>query len=149
MIPYCFGLDKSMLLEFWSPVSLKDHILFQAIIQHQAMLMPVFRDMAHARLGTIPNGSMGDILTAEGNGSACDILKASQSLDKLTLSITINTGDTDDLATAYIERNVLYRIIGMGLTRNRHMLNFQNSLTWCGRFLIYGKADIASYHHTG
>ena len=92
---------------------------------------------------------MGDILTAEGNGSACDILKAGQSLDKLTLSITINTGDTDDLTTAYIERNVLYRIIGMGLTRNRHMLNFQNSLTWCGRFLIYGKADIASYHHTG
>ena len=41
------------------------------------------------------------------------------------------------------------RIIGMSLARNRHMLNFQNSLTWRGRFLIYGKADIASYHHTG
>ena len=56
---------KPVLLELGLLVALEHHILLQREVQHQAVLVPVLRDVAHAASPRWRMDGMGDVLAAE------------------------------------------------------------------------------------
>ena len=96
--------------------------------------MPILGNVAHARLAALVNGQMGNILAAKGNPAAGDLLQAGQAVDKLRLTVAVDTGDTDDLPGMNLEGDVLHGIVLVELGGHRHIFHVQNHLedTWPG-----------------
>ena len=45
-------------------VALEDHVVLQRIVEHEAVLVPVLGDVAHAQQAALADGRMGDVLAA-------------------------------------------------------------------------------------
>ena len=71
--------------------------------------MAVFGNVAHV-LAAVADRGMRDILAAEGDRAGGRLIKACQTVDKLGLTIAVDTGDADDLARADGERNVVHGV---------------------------------------
>ena len=54
-----------MLLELRLPVALKHHILFQCVIQNKAVLVAVFRNVAHTSLASFADRFFCDVHAAK------------------------------------------------------------------------------------
>ena len=46
-------------------VPLEHHVVLQGVVQHQAVLVAVLRNVAHAQQRPLPDGGAGDVLAAE------------------------------------------------------------------------------------
>ena len=68
ILPDGVKLDHAMLVEFRMPVPLQHQVFFQSVVQDQAVLVPVFRDVAHACFAPGPGGIVGDVPAAQGKG---------------------------------------------------------------------------------
>ena len=75
------------------------------------MLVPVLGDVAHAQLGALPDGGMGDVLPAEADGPLLQRLQAGEAVDQLGLSVAVDPGDADDLPPADLEGDVPHRVV--------------------------------------
>ena len=83
------------------------------------------------------------------NRSGFQVRESGKSIDKLCLTVSVDSGDADDLARPYLEGNVLHGILFTAFTGNCHSLHIKHDIArFCRRF-VDGKADISSDHHGG
>ena len=111
--------------------------------------MSVFRDMRHAGSASLSNRSTGNIRPAKSNLACGGFLKSGKAVDKLRLTVAVDSGNTYDFAFSHIERNILHGVIFVNLGRYRKPFNFQNNLTRFCLDLVDFKLYGSSYHHIG
>ena len=75
--------------------------------------MPVFRNMAHTMLGTLPDRGVCDILSQKFHAAPSDLLQSGQPLHQLCLSVAVDTRNTYDLTTAHLKRDIPNGIVLM------------------------------------
>ena len=107
VLPHFPFLDEAAFLELRLPVTLEHHVVFQAVIQHQTVLVAVFGDMAHAVLGALADGFTGDVLAVQRNGAAGQFFQAGQAVDELGLAVALNARQADDLAAVHLNETFL------------------------------------------
>ena len=123
-------VDKSARLEVRLSVTLKHQILLQCIVQNQAVLMTVFRNMTHTKPGTLADTRVRNIRALKRNLTCRDAIQASQGMNKLRLAVALDARKANNLATANLEGNVLYSIVLVDLGGNSDALDIQDDL--CG-----------------
>ena len=69
VLPDSVKPDHPVFVKFRMPVPLQHQVFFQGVVQYQAVLVPVFRDMAHARFAPGSGGIVRDVPAAQGKGS--------------------------------------------------------------------------------
>ena len=130
-------------------VALQHEVVLERIVQHEAVLMTILRDVAHAEDGTLADLHIRDILTAQRDRALFHRFEAGQAVDELRLAVSVDAGDTDDLALAHVERDLLEGVVVVELRSNREALDLQDGLAGLGRLLVDGKFHIAADHHAG
>ena len=67
-----------------------------------------------------------DRLAPECDNARGRLFQTGKCIDKLRLAVTLNSGDTDDLASAHRERDILDGVVFMQLARHGEVLDFQH-----------------------
>ena len=135
------------MLETGIRVALEHQVVFQGIIQHQAVLVPILRDMADAAEIPLVDAHLGQVLAVQGNGAGGHLFQTGQAVNQLRLAVAVDTGDADDLPLPYLEGNVLDRVVLVELGGNGHVLHIQHNLARMGRALMDFQLHGTAHHH--
>ena len=73
--------------------------------------MPVLRNMGHAVQTFLPDGFLCDILSIEDHLPLFHGHQSCNPIDQFRLTVTVNTGHTEDLPFSYLEGNISDRIL--------------------------------------
>ena len=145
-----FAFQKAQFIgELWFEISLKDNVVFQGIIKYQAMLVTVFRDMAHAGGKALTDWHVSNVFSIHSDSAALQWLQAGKSINKFGLAISVDSGDTYDLTSVDLKRNAVDCVILMMLGSNHHILDIQNNFTGLCFFFLYNEVYVSSNHHGG
>ena len=128
-------------------IPLEYEVVFQCVIQNQAVLMAILRNMAQACFIALANRHMRDILIIEEYLSAVRLHQSGQRIDQLALSVAVNARDTDDFAPADIKGNVIDQRLVMLLALDRQILNRQDAFARLNRRLFHDELNFAPNHH--
>ena len=128
-------------------ISLEHHVVLQGIVQYKTMFVAVFRNVALTENGSLSYGSLCQIFPVQMDRSGFQIRQSGKSVDQFTLTVSVDSGNADDLTFSYLERYVAYCIFFMGFACDCHSLNIQNNFARLGRCFFYFKADVSSNHH--
>ena len=107
---YFPALYESVVLELRFEVSFKHHVFFEGIVEYKTVLMSVLGDVAHLTLVALSHLRVHKVVSAQLYLSARGFFKSRQRIDKLRLSVPVDSGNTAYLARAYIERHILHRL---------------------------------------
>ena len=110
--------------------------------------MAVLRNMAHVTAPT-GNGCLRDILLTEGDLALGGLFQTGQTVDKLTLTISVNTGDTDDLSGPHVKADAVHGILLAALGGNGQILYTEHDLTGFGGLLAHFQLNGTAHHHVG
>ena len=77
--------------------------------------MAILRNMAHTEDVALSYRCMGNIFSTKSNLAVVYGSESCKSVNKLGLSVTVNTGDADNFSPSNFEGNVLYCVIFMKL----------------------------------
>ena len=128
--------------------ALEHHVLLECEVEHEAVLVAVFGNVAHV-LAAVADRGMRDILAAEGDRAGGRLIKACQAVDKLRLTIAVDTGDADDLSRADGEGNVVHGVALLHVGVDAEVVDLQDLSRRLGLVLrdleLHGAAD----HHVG
>ena len=113
------------------------------------MLVPVLGDVAHAQLGALPDGGMGDVLPAEADGPLLQRLQAGEAVDKFRLAVAVDAGDADDLSPADLHGHVVHRVVLVALGGHRHALDVQHHVAGLRGLLLHHEVHVPAHHHGG
>ena len=141
--------DEAVVLELGLPIALQNHIVRQRVIQHQAVLVAVLRDMAHTRLAALADGGVGDVLAFQLDGTGGGLFQAGNAVDQFALAVAVDTGDADDLARADIEADAAHGVVLVYLAGYNKVFHFQNRLARLAGLFLNGKLHVAADHHLG
>ena len=130
-------------------VALEHHVVLQGEVQHQAVLVAIFGDVADAGGGTLADGGVGDVLPLEHDFAPLGLLQTGETVDQLSLSVAVNAGDADDLPCSDGKTHVPNGIVVVELGGDGQMFHLQNGLVRLGRFLVNDKIHVTADHHTG
>jgi len=130
-------------------IALEHQIVFQRVVQHQTVLVPVLRYMAHAGERAISDGCAGYVLPAEAYFAVGERLQPRKTVNQLCLSVAVDTGDTDDLAGAHAEGHVFHGVVFVHLGGHGHVLHIQDDVAGHLFILMDDKLNIAADHHAG
>ena len=130
-------------------IPLEYQVVLQRVVQHQAMLVPVLRNMAHTQKRTLPDGSLCNILSAELHGAAHHRLQAGNAVHQLRLAVAVDAGNADDLAGANLEGHVPNGVVLMHLGSHGQAPDIQNHIAGLGLLLLHHKLHIPAHHHAG
>ena len=131
------------------PIPLKHNIVLQGIVQHKAVLVTVFRDMAHAHGIPCTNGHAGNVLAVKGDFAGNQGFQPCQAVDKLRLSVAVNAGDADNFAATHLQGYIPYGIVFVHLGGYRHVLNIQDHIPDGAILLVHMEFHVAPHHHGG
>ena len=137
------------MLEPGFPEGLKHNVVFQGIVQHQAVLVPVLGDMAQPRLAALMHAGMGNVLAAQGNLSGGGLLQTGQAVDQLCLAVAVDAGDAHNLPGPDLEGHVVDGVFLAVLGVNGHALNVQNHVAGLGLVLFHLQLHRTAHHHIG
>ena len=84
------------------------------------------------------------LLSLMGGGQG---LKTREAVYEFRLAVAVDTGDTDDLARANVEADVIDSHLGASLGGDGHVLHLQNYISGMRGSLVNFEADIAADHH--
>ena len=138
-----------MVLETRLFIFLQDQILFQRIAEHQTVFMAVFRNMRHAGLTSLTDRCVGNVLPAERDLSGRSLFQSGQPVDQFRLSVSVNTGNTEDLSFVYRKRNPADRVVLVDLGRDRQALHFKDRFTRRRVLFMYFQLYRTADHHVG
>ena len=138
-----------MVLELGFKIPLENHVLLQRIIQNQSVFMTILGNVAHAELTALPNGGFCNIMTAQGYFSLLGLLKSRKGIDQLGLTVSFDSGKTDDLAPPYFKGDTLYGVIIMPGTGHDKVFHLQDHLPGFTLLFLYLKGHITAHHHAG
>ena len=143
------AFDKTVLLKFRLPITLQNKVVCQRKVQHQAVLVAILRNVAHAQLGALTNGGACDILPFQGDGTGGGFFKTGQTINQLGLAVPLDAGNADDLPGAHLKIHALDGVVLVCLAGHHKTLDVQNDLARLAGLFLNGKIDIAPDHHTG
>ena len=146
---HLIAADKAALLELRLPVTLQHHVVFQTVVQHQTVLVTVLRDMAHAVLGALADGGMGDVLAIQRDLAVGQLFQTGQAVDKLGLAVALNARQADDLTGVHLEGDILDGILLALIIVHGHVLHVQHHGTGLCRLLFHLQLHITAHHHAG
>ena len=141
--------DKTILLELRLVVALQHQILLQGIVQDQAVLVAILRDMGHARLRTFADGRSGHILPAQDNLALGGFLQAGDGMHQLTLAVAVNAGDAHNFTRTHSKGHILDCLTVVQFGLNRQVLHRQHRIRRSGGLLVHHQLHIAAHHHAG
>ena len=142
-------LDEAMVLELRLPVALQHHVFLQRVVQHKAVLVAVFGDMAHAVLRALADGGVGDVRAAQRDAAAAGLFKAGQAVDELGLAVALDARQADDLARAHREADAAHGVFLVHAAGHRQTADLQHRFAGLGRGFFDGKLHVAADHHAG
>ena len=139
-----------MLLEGLLPVFLQNHVLRQGVIQHQAMLMPILRHVAHAGDAPLANAGPGNVLAAERYVTAAGLFQPRQRGNEFRLAVALDARPgTRFLPPARpAKRFSPHRFCARGFSRDRFRTLSTTSPGFCCCFSDH-EVHIPAYHHPG
>ena len=140
------ALYKAEVLEAVLFIGLEHHILLKGEIENETVLVPVLGNVAHIAAAAADRG-LGDVLAAEGDRSGAHPVKAGETVDKLGLSVSVDTGYADDLARADGERNVVNGVALVQMARDAKTADFKNDLAGLCRGFVHLELNGAADHH--
>ena len=108
--------------------------------------MSVLGDMAHICAAGL-DACLGNILAAEGDLSAAALFKTAETVDKLGLTVAVDTCNADDLACADIEGNIVYGVFLADSGGNAESLNGQDGFRGLGCGLVDLQLNGTADHH--
>ena len=113
------------------------------------MLVAVLRDMAHAVLGALADGGVGDVLAIQRDLAVGQLFQTGQAVDKLGLAVALNARQADDLTGVHLEGDILDGILLALVVVHGHVLHVQHHGTGICRFLFHLQLHITAHHHAG
>ena len=137
------------MLKLQVPVALKHQVVFQRVVQHQTVLVPVLRDVAHAHAAALADRGFGDFFSAEGHGAAAGLFQSRHSVHQFRLAVAFNAGQAENLPGPDLEGNVLHGIVFMGLGGDGQILHVQNDLPGLFGLLVGHKLHVPAHHQLG
>ena len=111
--------------------------------------MAVLRDMAHAVLGALTDGLVGDVLAVQRDLAAADLFQTGQAVDELGLTVALDTGKTDDLTGVHLKRDIpdcVLLVLGAVHGNVFHIQHHPAGV--CGLF-VHLQLHITANHHAG
>ena len=111
------------------------------------MFVSILRNVAQSADRALADGRIRDVLALEGDFAAGQRFKAGESVDEFGLSVAIDTCDTDDLARANVEGDVVDSHLGASLGGDGHVLHLKDYFAGMRGSLVNLEADITAYHH--
>ena len=111
--------------------------------------MPVFRNVGHAGIRSLPDRGLRDVFSAERDGARGRLLESGQAVDQFRLTVSVDSGDTQDLSRVHFEGNVADSIVLVDLGRNSQAFDLQDRLARNSLFLLKLQLDRSSDHHVG
>ena len=112
--------------------ALEHHVLLECEVEHEAVLVAVFGNVAHV-LAAVADGGVRDVLAAEGDRAGGRLIKARQAVDELGLSVAVDTGDADDLARADREGNIIHGVALLHVGVDAEVVDLQDLARRLGR----------------
>ena len=113
------------------------------------MLVTVLRDVAHAVLGALTDGLIGDVLTVQHDLAAADLFQTGQAVDKLGLAVALDACKADDLARVHLKRDIPDRVLlVLGIVHGDIFHIQHHPAGVCGLF-VHLQLHIAAHHHAG
>ena len=111
------------------------------------MFVTVFRDMAHSGGKALTDWHVGNVFSIHGDGTALNRFQAGKPVDKFCLSVSVDSGDTYDLASVNLKGNAVHRIVFVALGAYYHILHIKNHFSWICFVFFYNEVYVSSYHH--
>ena len=138
-----------MILEPRLHIGLQHHILLQAVIQHKTVLMTILRNMAHTGQASLADTAAGYLFSTKSDLSAACLLQTGQTMDQLSLSVSVDTGNADDFSLPDFKGDAFHCIILMQLGWNPQSFHLQNHILRLSRLFLYFQLNRTSHHHVG
>ena len=110
--------------------------------------MPILGDVAHT-LSTATDAGVGDILAAQRHRAAIALIQAGERVNELRLSVAVDTGDTEYLASACIKADVVHGVALVGMRGHTQIPDLQHHIRGLGRLLYDLQLHRAAHHHVG
>ena len=136
-----------MVLELRLLKALEHHVLLQGEVQHQAMLVPVLRDMAHPGMAALVDCGMGNVMPAKSNPAGGDFFQPRNGIHQVRLSISINAGNANDFSFAHAEGYVMHRVMVVQFGGHAQLFHPEDLFPGLSRFLFHHQLHGASHHH--
>ena len=97
----------------------------------------------------VANALFGHVFPVNGDSTGAHVRNAGDGMDELCLAVAVNTGDTDDFASLYLEGNIMYQLLCLSFPfcLYRKVLYFQHNISWFGRSFVNGQVHLAANHH--
>ena len=130
-------------------IPLQDHIVFQRVVQHQAVLVAILRNVAHAQNAAAADGRVGDVHAAHGDRAAGRGFQTGYGIYQLALAVAVNARDADDLARVYLKADVFDCVVLMDFGGNGEVLHIQNHLRRVRLALGDCEFHVTADHHPG
>ena len=93
--------------------------------------------MAHAVLGALADGGMGDVLAIQRDLAIGQLFQTGQAVDKLGLAVALNARQADVLTGVHLEGDILDGILLALIVVHGHVLHVQHHGTGLCRFLFH------------
>ena len=139
--------DEAAPLEAGLIILLQHHVLLQGVIQDQAVLVAVLRDVAHARRAARADGGVGDVPAAERHAARGNLFKTRQRVNQLGLAVAVDARDAQDLALARGKAHVLDGVLLVQLAGDVQVLHLQHRLGGMGLALLHLQLHRTADHH--
>ena len=149
IIPDGLAANEAQLLEFRFPIALEHHVVFQGIVQHQAVLVAVLRDVGHPLLAALADGRLGNVGAVQGDRSGAYFFQAGEGIDKFRLAVAFDTGQADDLPFPDLQAGVLHSVAAVDPGGNGEPLHLEDGLTGFGGLLVGNQLHIPAHHQAG
>ena len=82
--------DEAVVLELLFLKALQNHVLLQRKVQNQAVLVPVFGNMAHARLAVLADGGMGDVVAFQRDLAVRGLFQPGEGINQIGLAVAVD-----------------------------------------------------------
>ena len=105
--------------------------------------------MAHTGGKTLTDWHVSNVFSIHSDGAALQWLQTGKPIDKFSLAISVDSGDTYDLTSVNLKGNAVDCVILMMLGSNHHILDIQNNFTGLCFFFLYNEVYVSSNHHGG
>ena len=140
-------MQEAVALKLRMEVALEHEVVFQRIIQNEAVLMAILRNMAEPRLVAFADGHVRDVPIVEENLAAVWLEQAGERIDQFALAVAVNARDADDFAAVHVEGDIVDHRLAVLLALDGQVLHRQHAFPRLERRFFHDELHLAANHH--